>query len=291
MDRRAPQRALGRRARGATTRAPTRTRRRICGSTPRRRARALGWAPRWDLDQALASIGQWYKAFQAGPTCARTRSQIEDSRRASAGMPGSVPMSAPRRPCRFCCAPSSTHTFADLGMSPLANSYLTADQLEQHGAVLPAARARLRSRASWCSSRSSRRRRRSSRDYAYFSSYSTSWLEHAGATSRCDDRALRPRTRHRRWSSSRATTATCCSTSSSAACRCWASSRRPTWPRSPSESGIPTLVAFFGDADGHASSPPEAAGRPVIGNNVLAHVPDLNDFVAGMKIAARAATA
>jgi CDP-glucose 4,6-dehydratase len=26
----------------------------------------LGWAPRWDLDQALRSIVSWYKAFQAG---------------------------------------------------------------------------------------------------------------------------------------------------------------------------------------------------------------------------------
>ena len=43
-----------------------------------------------------------------------------------------------------------------------------------------------------------------------------------------------------RWSSSPATTATCSSTSSSAACRCSASSRRPTWPRSPTEKGIPT---------------------------------------------------
>ena len=30
-------------------------------------------------------------------------------------------------PCRFCATPLE-HVFADLGMTPLANSYLTADQ-------------------------------------------------------------------------------------------------------------------------------------------------------------------
>ena len=54
----------------------------------------------------------------------------------------------------------------------------------------------------------------SSRDYAYFSSYSTSWLEHARALRRGDDRALRASTARATSSRSPPTTATCCSTSS-----------------------------------------------------------------------------
>ncbi|HWF24105.1 MAG TPA: class I SAM-dependent methyltransferase, partial [Solirubrobacteraceae bacterium] len=47
--------------------------------------------------------------------------------------------------------------------------------------------------------------------------------------------------------------------------------------------GIPTLVEFFG-AETAASLAPESCADLLVGNNVLAHVPDLNDFVAGMKV-------
>ena len=62
-------------------------------------------------------------------------------------------------------------------------------------------------------------------EYAYFSSFSTSWVEHArrfvdGAVQRLGW------ARTPSWSRWRATTATCCSTSSSAVSGAWASSRR-----------------------------------------------------------------
>jgi len=50
------------------------------------------------------------------------------------------------------------------------------------------------------------------------------------------------------------------------------------------DDGIPTKVCFFGEAVGHEV----AAERPadlLIANNVLAHVPDLNDFIAGLAVA------
>ena len=99
---------------------------------------------------------------------------------------------------------------------------------------------------------------------------------------RVDGGALRTR-RTARSSSSPATTAICSSTSSSGASRRWASSPRRTWPRSrPRERDrdagrvlrrelAPRLVARGLQAD------------LLIGNNVLAQVPDLNDFVAGMR--------
>ena len=78
--------------------------------------------------------------------------------------------------CRSCGGPL-THSFLDLGMSPLCESFLKATA-RQHGAIFPAARLRLRhcflvqlkeyvSPASIFS------------EYAYFSSYSTSWVAHA----------------------------------------------------------------------------------------------------------------
>ncbi len=49
------------------------------------------------------------------------------------------------------------------------------------------------------------------------------------------------------------------------------------------EKGIPTVVEFFGE-DVARSLAGESAADLLLGNNVLAHVPDLNDFVAGMKV-------
>ena len=84
-------------------------------------------------------------------------------------------------------------------------------------------------------------------------------------------------------SRSPATTATCCSTSSRSACLSSASSRPPTSPKSRRKKGIPTLVEFFGVELGRSGSSPRARRADlIIGNNVLAQVPDLNDFVAGM---------
>ena len=48
--------------------------------------------------------------------------------------------------------------------------------------------------------------------------------------------------------------------------------------------GIPTMVKFFGVATAQALVADGKSADLIIGNNVLAHVPDLNDFVGGMKI-------
>ncbi len=79
--------------------------------------------------------------------------------------------------CRFCGAPVEA-VFADLGMSPLANSYLPPERANAWSRSTRCARSSARS-ASSCSSRSSRRPRQIFSDYAYFSSYSSSWLEHS----------------------------------------------------------------------------------------------------------------
>jgi len=48
--------------------------------------------------------------------------------------------------------------------------------------------------------------------------------------------------------------------------------------------GIPTVVKFFGTKTAQELSAEKGKADLVLGNNVLAHVPDLNDFVGGMKI-------
>jgi SAM-dependent methyltransferase len=53
--------------------------------------------------------------------------------------------------------------------------------------------------------------------------------------------------------------------------------------KSALQKGIPTLVEFFGRETARSLAD-ESAADLLIGNNVLAHVPDLNDFVGGMKV-------
>ena len=54
--------------------------------------------------------------------------------------------------------------------------------------------------------------------------------------------------------------------------------------RSRVEKGIPTAVRFFGRKTAGELAAEDGQADLLLGNNVLAHVPDLNDFVAGMKI-------
>jgi SAM-dependent methyltransferase len=50
------------------------------------------------------------------------------------------------------------------------------------------------------------------------------------------------------------------------------------------EKGVPTLVKFFGRETAQAMVAAEQQADLIIGNNVLAQVPDLNDFVAGIRL-------
>jgi C-methyltransferase C-terminal domain/Putative zinc binding domain/Methyltransferase domain len=57
--------------------------------------------------------------------------------------------------------------------------------------------------------------------------------------------------------------------------------------RAAEERGVPTLVSFFGRETARRLVAGERRASLVVGNNVLAQVPDINDFVAGVKIVLR----
>jgi SAM-dependent methyltransferase len=164
-------------------------------------------------------------------------------------------MSAPT--CRFCRQPLE-HVFADLGMSPLANSYLSSEQLGSMEPFYPL-RAYVCAACLLVQLEEFETPDHIFTDYAYFSSYSTTWLEHAS-----NDGYLLQYFHERHI---------------------------PVLGIEPAanvaklalQKGIPTLVEFFG-VETARSLVPDSAADLLIGNNVLAHVPDLNDFVAGMKI-------
>jgi hypothetical protein len=182
--------------------------------------------------------------------------------------------------CRFCGAPLQ-HVFADLGSSPLANSYLLPECV---GAMEPfyPLRAWVCDNCFLVQLEEFEPPERIFSDYAYFSSYSVGWLEHCrhyteqiterlglGAHSRVVELA----------------------SNDGYLLQYFRERGIPVLGIEPAANvaevalgkNIPTLVEFFGRRTARAVAA-ESRADLLLGNNVLAHVPDLNDFVGGMKI-------
>ncbi len=185
-----------------------------------------------------------------------------------------------KRKCRFCNA-ELRHSFADLGMSPLSNSYLKEEQLHTmepffplHAYVCDACYLVQLEEFQTPSDIFS--------DYAYFSSYSDAWLAHArnyaehivsdfdiGGSSLVVELA----------------------SNDGYLLKYFAERDIPVLGIEPAANvaevavakGVPTLVKFFGEETAKALAGEGRRADLVIGNNVLAHVPDINDFVLGMK--------
>ena len=137
-------------------------------------------------------------------------------------------------------------------MSPLCETFLTAEQLEADGAVLPAPRARLRALLARPAPEFVPPEEIFS-EYAYFSAYSDSWVEHARRyvemmrerlglgpdeprrRARVERRLPAPALRRRRAS------------------RSSGSSRRANVAEAADARGVPTLVEFFGRELGRAA--------------------------------------
>src|SRR5216110_3346104 len=101
---------------------------------------------------------------------------MSTSSRATAS-PVATPAAAPVPVCRFCRTPLR-HTFVDLGMSPLCESYLRADQLNEMEPFYPL-HVYVCDRCFLVQLQEYVRREEIFTEYAYFSSYSDSWLDHA----------------------------------------------------------------------------------------------------------------
>src|SRR3954471_273735 len=180
--------------------------------------------------------------------------------------------------CRFCATPLEA-TFADLGMSPLANSYVEPERANSmepfyplHALVCPQCflvqLAQYESPDHIFS------------DYAYFSSYSTTWLEHS---KRYVDAMVE------RFGVDGSSHVVEIASNDGYLLQYFKQRGVPVLGVEPAVNvaevavakGVPTLVEFFGVETARGL---EAADL-LLGNNVLAHVPDLNDFVGGMKVA------
>ncbi|MGB6682325.1 MAG: class I SAM-dependent methyltransferase [Candidatus Acidiferrum sp.] len=183
--------------------------------------------------------------------------------------------------CRFCAAPLSVN-LVDLGMSPLCESYLSANQLNAMEPFYPlhvfvCNQCYLAQLGEYV------RPEHIFTEYAYFSSYSDSWLKHS---KKYTDLMAE------RFSLSAKSLVVELASNDGYLLQYFVEKNIPVLGIEPAanvakvavEKGVPTLVEFFGVE--LARKLAASGQRPdlLLGNNVLAQVPDLNDFVEGMKI-------
>jgi hypothetical protein len=183
--------------------------------------------------------------------------------------------------CRFCGTPLRI-TFVDLGMSPLCESYLTAAQLNQMEPFYPlhvfvcenCFLVQLQEYVSVASIFT---------EYAYFSSYSESWLAHA---KQYTEEMIR---RLALDSSSQVIEV---ASNDGYLLQYFVASGIPAFGIEPAANvaaaavnrGVPTLVRFFNRESAAGLVAEGKKADLLLGNNVLAQVPDVNSFVAGLEI-------
>lgn len=183
--------------------------------------------------------------------------------------------------CRACAAPLH-QGFVDLGMSPLANSYLRPEDLGRAEAFYPLA-TYVCERCWLVQLPEAASPEAIFGDYAYFSSYSESWLRHAAdyVTMATERFGLGPRHRVLEIASN-----------DGYLLRNFVARGIPALGIEPARNvaaaaqaaGIPTRVAFFGEQTARELVAEGLSADLVIGNNVLAHTPALNDFLRGLAV-------
>ncbi|MCL5038062.1 MAG: class I SAM-dependent methyltransferase [Chloroflexi bacterium] len=183
--------------------------------------------------------------------------------------------------CRFCNSVLGD-CFLDLGMSPFSNSYVRPEDLHKKEPFYPLA-------VYFCPEcllvqvEQFERPETIFIDYAYFSSYSDTWLEHSRAYAGMiagrlglDENSLVMEI----------------ASNDGYLLQYFKDKNIPILGVEPAanvakaaeEKGVPTVVDFFGERLGRKLVSEGRSADLIIGNNVLAHVPDINDFVRGMKI-------
>ena len=186
--------------------------------------------------------------------------------------------------CRHCKAPLH-HTFVDLGMSPLCETFLSSDQLDQMEPFYPlhvfvCERCLLVQLKEYVSPESI------FTEYAYFSSYADSWLAHARAYT---DQMIG------RWSLGPKNRVIELASNDGYLLQYFVQCGVPALGIEPAANvakaaeakNVPTRVVFFGRETARQLVSEGLMADLLIGNNVLAQVPDLDDFVGGMKIVLR----
>jgi SAM-dependent methyltransferase len=183
--------------------------------------------------------------------------------------------------CRF-CGQTLEQIFVDLGMSPLANSYLTHAQLHQMEPFYPL-RVYVCSGCLLVQVEEFESPEVIFGDYAYFASYSDTWLQHAKTYA---DVATQ------RFGLCSRSLVIEVASNDGYLLQYFAARGIPVLGIEPAanvasvalKKGIPTMVRFFSEDTARDLVAQDMTADLVVGNNVLAHVPKLNDFVRGIKV-------
>lgn len=184
--------------------------------------------------------------------------------------------------CRF-CNHSLSQVFIDLVNSPASNSFLTKQQLDEPETFYPL-------KVFVCDScylvqvdEYQKSDAIFNGDYVYFSSYSTSWLSHAKSYTEMMTN---------RFGLNQNSKVIEIASNDGYLLQYFQEKDIPVLGIEPTENtakvaiskGIETLTEFFGTNFANRLVNKGTKADLLLGNNVLAHVPDINDFVGGMKI-------
>ena len=183
--------------------------------------------------------------------------------------------------CRF-CAEKLQHSVVDLGMSPLCQTHIETHQLNHMEPFYPlhayvCHKCFLMQLEEFVSAEDI------FAEYAYFSSYSDSWVAHAR---QYVDKVTE------RFGLGKSSKVMEIASNDGYLLQHFVKNGIPALGIEPAanvakvavEKGIPTTVRFFGVQSAREILREHGHADLLLGNNVLAHVPDLNDFVGGMKI-------
>ena len=185
--------------------------------------------------------------------------------------------------CRF-CHNQLQHTFVDLGVSPIANDYIDKEHLDKVERFYPLhTYVCQKCLLVQIEDFESPEHIFGDGDYAYFSSFSDSWLRHAEAYT---DLMVE------RFGFDANNQVIEIASNDGYLLQYFHQKGIPVLGVEPAantakvaqEKGIPCIVKFFGVQTAQELVADGKQADLLLGNNVLAHVPDLNDFVAGMKI-------
>lgn len=185
--------------------------------------------------------------------------------------------------CRHCKAPL-TNVFLDLGFAPPSNAYLTVEDLHAPETYFPlklyvCEYCWLVQTEDYASADAL-----FSKDYAYFSSTSTTWLEHARRY--VDDMCSRLALSEQSFVIEVASNdGYLLKNFVAAGIPCLGIEPTASTATAAEALGIPVLREFFGEARGKWLAKENRQADLILGNNVYAHVPDINDFTAGLKAA------
>jgi SAM-dependent methyltransferase len=185
------------------------------------------------------------------------------------------------KPCRF-CGTNLEHTFADLGMSPLCETFPSAAELNR-GEVFYPLHVYVCSECFLVQLEEYESRESIFTDYPYFSSFSDSWLKHC--ENYCDKLT-------KRLGLGKQSLVVEVASNDGYLLQYFVRGNVPVLGIEPAanvakvavEKGVPTLVRFFGVEVAEELAAEGRRADLIAGNNVLAQVPDLNDFVEGLKI-------